>query len=396
MEKSKAPLLLCITGSSHQDYFYQLKQSLGLPTLLMRRRGNWQFSWRAWQIKPEKDLRQLVSRMVEVSQVKRNRSYPYFYAAIYRWLRLLEARLLFVRYYCYFVTHPSELVAIWNGNKFYGAAATIAARAAGRRMLFFEGGLLPDTTTMDDKGINDANSLPRDESFYLNWARENRAVVAAELPLTLVRREFDRNKKVIGEEMSLPPRYIFVPFQVNGDSQIFNHSQWIGNMHQFYAILTELVAGMKDRQTMLVIKEHPSCPMEYRDLHLAAAKNGRLMFANLNNTQQLIENAMAVITINSTVGLEALLLDKKVVTLGDACYNLAGLVVHSNNKRELIETINGIDDWQANQELRRAFLSFVYHRYCIPASYRNPDKRHWQAIEKRLTLMARGQDWLSG
>lgn len=393
MENSRAPLLLCITGSSHQHYFYQLRQNLSLPIALMKRRGNWRFNRRVWRARPEGELRRLVARMVEVSQLKRNRSYSAFYIAVYSWLRLLEARLLFIRYYCYFAAHPSELVAIWNGNKFYGATAAIAARAAGRRTLFFEGGLLPDTTTMDDRGINHANSLPREPGFYLEWARKNQ-VGTAGLPLKLVKREFDSKKRVIGREESLPPRYIFVPFQVNGDSQIFNHSRWIRNMHQFYEILTRLATAMRDKQTVLVIKEHPSCPMEYRDLHRKAATSGRLLFANLNSTQQLIENAEAVMTINSTVGLEALLLNRKVITLGEACYNLTGLVVHSDNEEQLLQAVNGIGDWQPNQALRQAFLSFVYQRYCIPSSHSNPTKRHWQAIEERLALMAAGKNWL--
>lgn len=42
-----------------------------------------------------------------------------------------------------------------------------------------------------------------------------------------------------------------------------------------------------------------------------------------DNTFNLIENAEYVITINSTVGLEAMICGKKVIILGDAIYSVS-------------------------------------------------------------------------
>ena len=388
-------LLLCVTGGSHNYYFHQLLKHLHTKTILMKRRNSWRFSFRIWRTRPKKKLKQMVIWMIRVSEMKRNREYYFFHHFLYKWLRLLEASLLYVHYYCYFMEHPSVLVAIWNGNKFYGATAILAANAAGRKIVHFEGGLLPRTTTVDDKGINYANSLPQTTDFYLDWAKKNKRRLAASLPTTLIKRKFNKRKKITGKEKNLPVRYIFVPFQVNGDSQIFKHSSWISNMHHFYRILEHLCFSLQTTQIQLVIKEHPSCPMNYEDLHRAAAMNRRIMFANFNRTQQLIENAEAVITINSTVGLEALLLGKKVITLGDACYNLKDLVVHAKNERQLIQAVLDIPKWKPNQQLRKAFLAFVYHCYCIPDSWQNPTKRHWQAAGERLNRMAVNQNWLS-
>ena len=332
--------------------------------------------------------------MVRVSEVKRNRTYSIIYRAIYAWLRRVEAGLLFTRYYLYFATHPSKLVAIWNGNKFYGAVAVLAAQALGRKPVFFEGGLLPGTTTIDDRGINYANSLPRDPAFYREWARKNQAKTMAGLPKQLIKREFIRNKKVIGSRQMLPRHYIFAPFQVNGDSQLFRHSPWIHNMHDFYIVLEHMLASLQDKSFKLVIKEHPSCPMNYRDLHLAAAENGRILFANVNETQELIENAQAVVTINSTVGLEALLLGKKVIVLGQACYALPQLVLSAQNEEELWEAMKNIMDWQPDNKLKTAFLSFVYHSYCIPGEWQEPAADHWRAAGKRVMRMVQNTEWL--
>ena len=52
-------------------------------------------------------------------------------------------------------------VAMWNGNKFEPSVVKLAARKSGCKLIYWENGFLPQTITMDDKGINYLNSLSR-------------------------------------------------------------------------------------------------------------------------------------------------------------------------------------------------------------------------------------------
>tara|TARA_B110000240_G_C13292094_1_gene364726 strand:- start:229 stop:747 length:519 start_codon:yes stop_codon:yes gene_type:complete len=135
----------------------------------------------------------------------------------------------------------------------------------------------------------------------------------------------------------------------------------------------------------LVFKEHPSWPGHFADLYDI---DEYCLFANENETQDLIENAEAVITINSTVGLESLLLGKKVITLGNACYNIDQLVLNAANEIELFEVFSMLGNWQFNESLRQKFICFIATVYCIPNDWQTmlsaPNQKHIDAMCGRI------------
>ena len=133
---------------------------------------------------------------------------------------------------------------------------------------------------------------------------------------------------------------------------------------------------------MLVFKEHPSSPIRYPDLHERSGPRER--FANGNDTQTLIEDADAVITVNSTVGLEAILLGKPVLVLGRAFYAIPGLTLSAEGPEELAEALHRLSDWKPDPVLRRKFLDYLSQDYCVPGSWREPDRAHWRAVEARV------------
>ena len=51
------------------------------------------------------------------------------------------------------------MVCIWNGSSVERAAVMEAAKVYGAKTCFFENGLLPNTTTLDPKGVNAAGIL---------------------------------------------------------------------------------------------------------------------------------------------------------------------------------------------------------------------------------------------
>jgi capsular polysaccharide export protein len=80
-----------------------------------------------------------------------------------------------------------------------------------------------------------------------------------------------------------------------------------------------------------------------------------------------------------------LLLNKKVITLGEACYNIEDLVLHANNSHDLIYCVKKINQgWTLNQILRDKFFTYLEHVYCIPGSRKEAEKKHLDAIRNRL------------
>ncbi len=280
-----------------------------------------------------------------------------------------QAPLIYCFYKKQIKKYNPKLIAMWNGIKYPQFMLTNLAKKMNIKTIFFENGFLPDTTQADCKGINALNSVPRDKSFY-----ENLDYYKKPLPDKLIPRNPVRKLK--GDEINLNRDYVFVPFQVNYDSQIIKFSPWIKSMQEFFNLINEIAPLFNFD---FIIKVHPSDKTTYSNLK----SNKNIIFAT-NPTDELIKNAKAIITINSSVGIESLLFEKKVITLGDAFYNIEGIVKHANNKNELINILKNLDNWQIDTKLIKNFLGYLYYEYLIPKSWKNPNKEHFEKLTKRI------------
>ncbi|BDR33665.1 hypothetical protein PDY_07130 [Photobacterium damselae subsp. damselae] len=109
--------------------------------------------------------------------------------------------------------------------------------------------------------------------------------------------------------------FIFLPLQVSNDSQILLNST-IDNLD---AIKTAHKMGI-ERGVDLVVKLHPAefNLDEIEKIRTYCIRNN-ITLSNLN-TNDLINKSECVVTINSTVGFESLIFNKKVYFLGDSFY----------------------------------------------------------------------------
>lgn len=369
--------------SSHYRYYQKLISYLGNSASLHQLKTFVFPRFSQWEKLKQLDIDDLVDVHLKRKQVrhpilKRSQFLHGLVQSFYRFREKSRASY----YFQLLSEHPCETVVIWNGMKQPNRTPYVVAKMVGKKTVLFENGLLPNTTVLDNKGVNAVNSLPRDPNFYLNWQGK-----VEDADKTLVAREAHKNRKVSKAEITLPELYIFVPFQVPNDTQIVCHSPWVPDMESFYqsieSALTFLQQQTDWKPVKFVIKEHPSWPRSFIDLH---NKNSNIIFANENNTQALIENALAVITINSTVGIESLLLKKNVITLGNAFFNIEGLVHHADTQEELNNILLTIDTKSVNQELVNKFLNYMKVEYLLPQSWNKltDENAHFQAVLQRL------------
>lgn len=253
---------------------------------------------------------------------------------------------------------------VFNGSKYPEIVLAQEARKRALPRLFIENGHLPGTFQMDPCGINADACLPRDPAFYRSIAPR---YGEAELP----REVGERAAKLRhGDSAKLPERFIFVPFQVPSDVQVLRHSPWIRDMEHFH---TELVAAAdRNPQVTFVIKEHPSWK---RPIAGKVPAHSRVIFANAARTPELIRRAEAIVTINSTVGLEALVMNRKVIVLGEAIYHLPGLVLEAEDAPSLDAALASLEGFSPDPELRRGFLGYLANEFLVPGSWRewHPD-----------------------
>ena len=252
-------------------------------------------------------------------------------------------------------------VFIWNGHSIPSRALTKFAQAHALHTLYFELSNIPGKIFVDKAGVNARSSLFNNpeqlDSYQINsgeyerWqkayvalsrervlsqtAREKGSVNNFLFPLDSVGAWFglptvgemnliaktrskllDQKKGMSYDTIDLAKTpYVFFPMQVSDDSQLlFNTGVGLGDALE--------IASRRSRElgVDLIIKPHPVEENEKAILQLnEIRKQGRTFIVN-DSTIRLIESCREVITINSTVGLEAMILGKPVTFLGRTFY----------------------------------------------------------------------------
>ena len=345
-------VLLFAIRSSHKKFFTELKKEDADFFKIVFPKYRWSFSLKGLKDFKHINLEPAIHFAIEEFRVK--------VTPLPRWVLTLYFKALSFFYYLKYyslIDDRYDAMLLWNGGKCRQRVAIEIAKLYGIKTIFFENGLLPNRLVLDTKGINAENSVPRDRDFFENYSND------LELPDTLSPRRPKNQKKFETSLEPLPKEFIFVPFQVDSDTQIITNSRWIQNMREFFDIIEKL-SLVTDYQ--FIIKEHPSSSRNYDDLHERVKGIENLRFANGYATQELIEKSLAVITINSTVGVESLLFQKRVVVLGDAFYRIDGVTKRADNQEMLEEVITNLDSWSFDNVLVEKFLKYLYYDYLIP------------------------------
>jgi capsular polysaccharide export protein len=259
-------------------------------------------------------------------------------------------------------TDHFDLIVLWNDMKWHQYIVKSLAFNIGIKTAFFENGALPNTVTVDPKGVNFNNSVPRDSQFYLDYMNHS---------------HIEQLTSSNAVDMNGDNSYIFVPFQVDYDTQIISHSPWICDMESLYSMV-EKILPLLPKDLDFIIKEHPKSSRSYDHLH---GRNPRISFRNSEDTQSLVLKSQAVVTINSTVGLESILKDKQVIVLGNAFYAIDGLCQTAVCEEELVENIH--NSVPLNKDIKNSFVSYL-HTYYISGDWHHPSLEHLKNIEERI------------
>ena len=312
-------------------------------------------------------------------------NFPFWFWLLLERYYKFKYKNIFRRFYTLIKHHEPRCIGIFNGHRLPEQAIRNIASKLSIPIIYFENGLLPNTTTFDLKGINAENSIPREVEFYRNYSYSSPSKNSNERKL--VQRQFHRFKKLHSLKSKfhkdLPKKFIFVPFQVHFDSQVLCNSPYIKTMRELYDWIECAAFNCDDPDLQFVIKEHPSDPHRYGDLY---NKNQRIVFSN-RNTSELIEKSKAVVTLNSSVGMEALFLNKRLIVLGLACYAIDEIAKAVTSKAQLVEELNNLKSWQSNLPMIEKFIAYLQNDYCIPQTWRSPNEEHISAIQSRFKVI---------
>ena len=367
-------VLLFAVNRSQERYFRKVAAAAGHITVLHDSRLPLFFFPRRLSNQQSELLRKIVDLRLYTDDQESPGYRQGYWKRIFNGVKYYLSTYIFVqRALTYFSTQSYSLIGLWSGRKWRQLIVS-ELFSGNSKFIYFENGAMPETSTVDPSGVNFTSSIPRDPSFYLGLTLEK-----AVLPSRLTERKAKKAVKLSASD-ELPDEFIFIPFQVDSDTQIVEYSPWIHNMSQFYEVIVNLKNTIGDKIPPIVVKEHPSSKNDYRALHQLTPD---VVFRNSANTQELIEKSSFVITVNSSVGFEAILLNKPVVTLGNAFYNIEGLVTSAQDAQSLELACQNVSKPQ--EPLRSKFLDYLQCEYYVPGDWRHADEKHVDAVVNRIT-----------
>jgi hypothetical protein len=217
-------------------------------------------------------------------------------------------------------------------------------------------------------------SEDRDNEYLRPW-RLLRTNVSEKIRATAARPFYD--------ELSPARPFVYFPLHVTDDYKI---KRVIPHAVDQAAII-EQVADALPSGYDLVLKEHPmslgrNSLMLLR--RLRRRQNIRLV-APQTSTHELIAHSKAVAVISSTVGLEALLYDKPVLTMGDPYYAGFGVTLDLTSFADIRDRVPELLRFEPDPERIRQFLHAVM-RSCFPGKPLLVDRSEANALQVADTL----------
>jgi len=341
--------------------------------------------------------------------------------------------------YMYFIDryidqNKIDAICLFNGYHWIDQISRYLAEKKGVKVVYFEEGLFrPYTITCDPKGINATSSVSKDPNLYdainIDKERLKKFLYKPEDPIFLNNKKeslfkvgtvktlsmfgsfvrlhpkyflhitlwqgikyflfkilYSRRKN---DSIVLPEEYVFVPFQVSRDTQIFYNSPRIKKMEEFLDFVYKAVRRFNkenDRKLKVVVKEHPEdmSRNNYKDLKDKYKNIQEVIFVGKYDVKKLIKSSLVVITINSTVGIEALARNKKVITLGESLYNIEGIVYRCSNPTRLHEVLKvGLSN-PLNYERIQKFIYYLRFHYQVEGMLNVPNQKTGKNIAKRI------------
>lgn len=178
-----------------------------------------------------------------------------------------------------------------------------------------------------------------------------------------------------------------VPLQVNEDSQVLVHSPY-QNMCEFIEDVINGVSKYRQKYSSpikLVFKEHPmdQGKADYSKVYERYNKDEWIYFCKDGNTNELITGSKLIITINSTVGLEGIERNKKVLCMGNAFYAIEGLAFHSTSEK-LADDINISLTTELNSKTAKNFIDYLRFSYSVEGNEYDYNDRQLDVISNKI------------
>jgi capsular polysaccharide export protein len=224
-------------------------------------------------------------------------------------------------------TTKPEKIIIWNG--FTGWVANILRFVCEQRKIecaFLERGLLKGSLFIDRMGVNGASSLNGlSPSIVDNFSLSDEDT-------SFIKQLFNIDPQTSENVTPKKRLNIFFPLQVQLDTNIILYCKYRTMRETFL----DIYSNLNSQGSSFLIRPHPE---ETSDALINIPRFDNVKVSSEKNLDHWLDWSDLVVTINSTVGLEALIKGKQVISLGQSIYSSAGLT-NDLNEKDLSKGVN--------------------------------------------------------
>ena len=244
---------------------------------------------------------------------------------------------------------PVDKMIVWNG---LGNVEKTVCQALNIDAFYCENGYFDNTFQMNKRGVNSDGSfvdLAPEQLYEFAYPKATAKVTVSEFKLIetpfnkvyyYLKRLFDEDyrnyllsmiqynlavkkakqsfSKQAFEKINFEKigKFVFIPLQVNSDTQTILYSDFKDS----YDFLSTVIPKLKQMGHHIVLKQHP---FETEPVDYSAFVDEQVSLYSKCDLNDLIDRSEFVVTINSSVGLQAIERGKKVVACGAALYQNA-------------------------------------------------------------------------
>ena len=227
----------------------------------------------------------------------------------------------------------------------------------------FDRGALSDSWFFDQRGFN-VDSSSYDEKYWKKDLNEEeisqiKHYINVEISIKTDYLEQQKKKQeldILKKKFNVKEdrKIVFVPLQVQNDAVVKYFTNKIFTYENFLNIIDELAKNYKNTH-VFIVKKHPLA------LQIRKKFKNLILIQDDTNFISLLELCDLVLTLNSGVGIYAMMMKKPCIICADAFYHIKGINFRANNIQELEELLQQNLDFDENKMLK--FIFFLKNNF---------------------------------
>jgi hypothetical protein len=212
--------------------------------------------------------------------------------------------------------------------------------------------------------INRAKKIPRfiREYYSINYGSgpqgQTSRLMMKILPYIKPVKKKLRLSAVNFDELEESQSYVYFPLHAQPERSLMHWTRYF----QHQTAVVHNIAQSLPVEMELYVKDHPVMKgvrsIDFFD-KLRRLPHVRVLDYDTPN-KRIFDGAGAVITVSSTVGLEALIHDVPVISLGDGCYSRINTVIHVDNYGEISRAVSEASESGVDMEAVSAYVAAAF------------------------------------